>query len=102
MPAFLTFDLAERIPCFAIRAYPVIRRSHLNSTIFRLDSHRCRRSAGSKENVFVFRTDLQGTVRMVSDGEKIQFSVDRWANREKLYMSPALGQEGTGSDSQDE
>ena len=42
-----------------------------------------------KKNVWLFRTDLQGTVKCVSDGKEISFSVDRWADREKLYASPA-------------
>lgn len=42
-----------------------------------------------KNNILLFRTDLQGTVRCVSDGKKIQFSVERWASKEKLYTAPA-------------
>lgn len=41
------------------------------------------------ENVWLFRTDLQGTVKCVSDGKDIKFSVDRWADKEDLYMAPA-------------
>ena len=41
-----------------------------------------------KKDVWVFRTDLQGTVRMASDGKQIKFSVDRWADKEALYTAP--------------
>ena len=47
-----------------------------------------------KNDVWLFRTDLQGTVRMVSDGKKIKFNVARWASREKLYAAPGVAQEG--------
>ena len=46
-----------------------------------------------KHNVWLFRTDLQGTVKCVSDGKEIQFSVDRWADKEKLYTAPAWEQQ---------
>lgn len=42
-----------------------------------------------KNNVWLFRTDLQGTVRCVSDGKEIRFSVDRWADRAELYTAPS-------------
>ena len=42
-----------------------------------------------KNNVWLFRTDLQGMVRMHSDGKDIKFSVNRWADKEDLYTSPA-------------
>ena len=41
-----------------------------------------------REDVWVFRTDLQGTVRMASDGKQIKYSVDRWADEEALYTAP--------------
>ena len=40
-----------------------------------------------KNHVRLFRTDLQGTVRCVSDGKDIQFSVSRWAEKEDLYQA---------------
>ena len=46
-----------------------------------------------KENVWLFRTDLQGTVRCVSDGTEFTFSVDRWASKESLYASPGSAQD---------
>ena len=45
-----------------------------------------------KNDVWLFRTDLQGTVQMVSDGKKIKFSVDRWASKDKLYAAPGVMQ----------
>ena len=47
-----------------------------------------------KNNVWLFRTDLQGTVKCDSDGKEIRFSVDRWASREKLYAAPGRKQAG--------
>lgn len=41
-----------------------------------------------KNDVWLFRTDLQGTVKCVSDGKEIRFSVDRWASKDKLYAAP--------------
>ncbi|MBR2660518.1 MAG: MBL fold metallo-hydrolase [Clostridia bacterium] len=41
-----------------------------------------------KNGAFVFRTDLQGTVKCVSDGKAVKFSVNRWADREELYTAP--------------
>ena len=47
-----------------------------------------------KENgVWLFRTDLQGTVKCVSDGKDIKFSVDRWADKEDLYTAPVWAEE---------
>lgn len=46
-----------------------------------------------KYDVWVFRTDLQGTVRMVSDGKELKFSVGRWADKEDLYTASAPTQE---------
>ena len=46
-----------------------------------------------KESVWLFRTDLQGTVRCVSDGTEFRFSVDRWASKESLYASPGSAQD---------
>ena len=45
-----------------------------------------------KNGVFVFRTDLQGTVKCVSDGKDLKFSVDRWANKDDLYAAPGWEQ----------
>ena len=45
-----------------------------------------------KNNVWVFRTDLQGTVKCVSDGKDLKFSVERWADKEDLY-TPGTRQE---------
>lgn len=45
-----------------------------------------------KNDVWLFRTDLQGTVQMVSDGKNIKFSVDRWASKDKLYAAPGVMQ----------
>ncbi len=52
-----------------------------------------------KHDIWVFRTDLQGMVRMVSDGKEIKFSVDRWASREKLFAAPAEGEQHGEDDS---
>ena len=52
MTTFFAFDLAEWVTCFTVRADPVIRSSHLNSTIFRLNPHGYRWSAGSNSIVF--------------------------------------------------
>jgi competence protein ComEC len=41
-----------------------------------------------KQDVWLFRTDLQGTVKCVSDGKEMKFSVERWAPKEKLYAAP--------------
>lgn len=42
-----------------------------------------------KHHVWLFRTDLQGTVKCVSDGKELKFSVERWADKEDLYTAPA-------------
>lgn len=51
-----------------------------------------------RKNVWVFRTDLQGTARMASDGKQIKFSVDRWADKEALYKAPTETRDGTEPD----
>ena len=43
-------------------------------------------------DVWLFRTDLQGTVKCVSDGQELKFSVDRWANKDDLYAAPGWEQ----------
>jgi beta-lactamase superfamily II metal-dependent hydrolase len=50
-------------------------------------------NALKKAGITLFRTDLQGTVRMVSDGKELKFSVDRWADKEDLYTAPTPTQE---------
>ena len=47
-----------------------------------------------KNDVWLFRTDLQGTVRCVSDGKNMKFSVDRWADKADLYTVPGREMKG--------
>ena len=42
-----------------------------------------------KAGIELFRTDLQGTVRCVSDGRKVTFSTERPAGRNELFTAPA-------------
>ena len=45
-------------------------------------------NALKKQGAALFRTDLQGTVRCVSDGEEIMFTTARDATAEALFTSP--------------
>ena len=39
-------------------------------------------------NVDVFRTDLQGTIKAVSNGNTIEFTIEKEATQEALFSSP--------------
>lgn len=45
-------------------------------------------NALKKAGVTLFRTDLQGTVRMRSDGERVEFRPERYASADALFVSP--------------
>ena len=50
-------------------------------------------NALKKNEIKLFRTDLQGTIHMISDGEKISFTTEREAAEEDLYIAPAWVQD---------
>lgn len=50
-------------------------------------------NALEKQNVILFRTDLQGTIHMTSDGEKIYFDTEKTADKEALFTAPSWIQE---------
>ena len=55
-------------------------------------------NALKRNNIKLFRTDLQGTIHMASDGEKICFFTEKETTEEELFTAPAWIQEESSAD----